>query len=306
MIKANIFISIAVAVLMSACGKTSGDADKKGTGTLGTDSTALHVAVMPTLDCLPLYVASERGFFKQQGVDVRLVPFRSPRDQDEALRQGRVEGVVTDLVRAERMQQHDTLPLRYATATAASWQLLANPATKIREPRQLEHKMIAVAQFSASDLLADIVIAEGMLDSTLAFKVQFNSLDVRLDMLKNNMMDALVLPEPQATDARLLKSPVLIDTRWSDIRLGVVAFREQAMQTPARQSQVESFLRAYNVACDSINKYGLRAYGGIIQERCGVSQAVVDSLPRSFRFEHAASPRPADLERARDWVKDNR
>lgn len=305
MIKTNIFILMAVAMLMSACGKTSGDANNNGKNAKSADSTALRVAVMPTLDCLPLFVASERGFFEHQGVNVRLIPFQSQTDQDQALLKGRVDGLVTDLVKAERLQQHDALPLRFVSATAASWQLLTNASAKIYDVSQLKNKMIAIAQFSADDLLADEVMAEASLDSSSVFKVKFNNLTVRLDMLKNNIMDALVLPEPQATEARLLKSRVLFDSRKADIRLGVIAFREQTMHNSTRQFQVESFLRSYDEACDSLNKYGVRAYGAIIRQYCGVSQVAVDSLSQ-FHFEHAAPPRPADVERARNWNMYNR
>lgn len=305
MIKTNIFILMAVAMLMSACGKTSGDANNKGKNAKSADSTALRVAVMPTLDCLPLFVASERGFFEHQGVNVRLIPFQSQTDQDQALLKGRVDGLVTDLVKAERLQQHDALPLRFVSATAASWQLLTNASANINNSSQLKNKMIAIAQFSADDLLADEVMAEASLDSSSVFKVKFNNLTVRLDMLKNNIMDALVLPEPQATEARLLKSRVLFDSRKADIRLGVIAFCEQTMHNSTRQFQVESFLRSYDEACDSLNKYGVRAYGAIIRQYCGVSQVAVDSLSQ-FHFEHAAPPRPADVERARNWNMNNR
>lgn len=34
------------------------------------DSLALKVAVTPTLDCLPLFVAEQEGWFEQEGVSV--------------------------------------------------------------------------------------------------------------------------------------------------------------------------------------------------------------------------------------------
>ena len=304
MIKTNIFILLAVVVLASACGNTAGDSAKKGQN-VQEDSTALRVAVMPTIDCLPLFVASERGFFKDQGVNVQLLSCQAQVDQDSALMSGRVDGLMTDLVRTERMKQHNSTAFRYVAATASSWQLLASPNTKIYDPSHLKHKMIAISQFSASDLLADLMITQAQLDSATAFKVKFNNLGVRLNMLKNNIIDALVLPEPQATEARLLKSRVLFDSRAADIRLGVIAFPEKTMHNSTRQFQVQSFLRAYDTACDSLNKYGVHAYSDIICKYCGVGQDVVDSLPRSLSFEHAASPRPADVERARMWVDNN-
>ena len=36
------------------------------------DSTALHVAVIPVMDCLPIYYAERMQMFQSEGVDVRL------------------------------------------------------------------------------------------------------------------------------------------------------------------------------------------------------------------------------------------
>ena len=48
------------------------------------DSAALKIAVMPTLDCLPIYVAKERQMF-DTAVDIRLKRYRAQMDCDTAL-----------------------------------------------------------------------------------------------------------------------------------------------------------------------------------------------------------------------------
>ena len=63
------------------------------------DSAALKIAVMPTLDCLPLYVAREYKWFCDGKTDIRLKYFTSQIDCDTAILNGRVEGAVSDLVR---------------------------------------------------------------------------------------------------------------------------------------------------------------------------------------------------------------
>ena len=81
------------------------------------DSAALKIAVMPTLDCLPVFVAKERQMF-DTAVDIRLKRYKAQMDIDTALIRNRVEGAITDLVRAEKMIKEGT-PLRYAAATNA-------------------------------------------------------------------------------------------------------------------------------------------------------------------------------------------
>ena len=117
-------------------------------------------------------------------------------------------------------------------------------------------------------------------------------------MLINNEMDAMWLPEPQATTARLAKHPVMMDTKQKDIRLGVIAFREKALKDKRRQQQLNAFVKAYNRACDSINHYGLKEYADLIKKYCHTDDKTVEALPK-MTFPHAAPPRAVDLERAK-------
>ena len=264
------------------------------------DSLALKVAVMPTIDCLPIFVAAERGWFDSLKIDVRLRPFKAQMDVDTALVGGSVEGGVSDLVRTERMKKRG-MPLHYATATNASWQLIGNRLARVKETRQLGDKMVAMARFSATDMLTDLAL-DGVKTSATVYRVQINDVALRLQMLRNNEMDALWLPEPQATAARVLRHPVIWDTEKNDIRLGVLVFRERAMKDKRISSQIKGFMKAYNEACDSLNQLGAAHYSAIIEKHCATPfHRVVEKLPK-LKFPRAAAPREKDIEMARKWL----
>ena len=72
------------------------------------DRASFKVGVMPTLDCLPVLVAKDFHLFDTLGVDVHLRHFNAQMDCDTALTNKRVEGSVTDLVRAARLQSKGT------------------------------------------------------------------------------------------------------------------------------------------------------------------------------------------------------
>lgn len=44
------------------------------------------------------------------------------------------------------------------------------------------------------------------------------------------------------------------------MQLGVFAFRDKDISQPKRAKELEAFKRAYDNACDSINKYGIKHY----------------------------------------------
>lgn len=266
------------------------------------DSAALKVAVMPTLDCLPLYVARQYGLFGELGADVRLKPYAAMMDCDEALAGKRVEGMVTDVVRAGRLETKG-VPLEYVAATNAYWQLITNRNARIRQLKQLDDKMVAMTRHSATDLLADLAVDSAGLQPERVFRIQVNDVHILMQMLRNNEMDAMMLTEPQATAARSEMHAVLMDSRKTGFRPGAMVVRKELYGDSTRRKQIEVLLKAYDMACDSINKNGVAHYRSLIAQYCKVDESVADSLPGDMKFEHAAAPRPADKERAGKWLE---
>lgn len=256
------------------------------------DKASLKVGVMPTLDCLPVFVASDQRLFDTLGVTVHLKSFTAQMDCDTALERGRVEGSITDLIRANRLVKRGT-PLTYPIATHTYWQLITNRKSRVSELKQLSDKMIAMTRYSATDYLADLAIdsAKPQFD---VYRVQINDVRVRLKMLLNNEMDAVLLTEPQATKARLEKHPVLMDSRDKGLNLGAFAFRSKALAKKERKQQLDLFVKGYNMAVDSINKHGCSYYASLLKKYCDVDPATAKALPR-IRFQHASAPKAKDL-----------
>ena len=265
------------------------------------DSAALKIAVIPTLDCLPLFVAAERQLFSENGADVRLKFFTAQMDCDTAIVQGRVEGVVTDLVRAERMKKLGT-PLAYVTSTNAYWQVFANRMARIKKLPQLDDKMLAMTRYSATDLMADFVVDSAKLEADRLFKIQVNDVHIRLKMLMGSEIDAALLTEPQATQARAARHTMLLDSRKVPMQMGVIAFRGQVLKDTTRQRQLEVFRKSYNQACDSLTRNGIGKYRDVMEKYYDMQGSLVDSLPRDIKFTHIAPPAEADIERAQKWL----
>ena len=264
------------------------------------DSAALKIAVMPTLDCLPLFIAKDHHLFDTI-VDIRLKHYTAQMDCDTAMMRGRVEGVVTDLVRAERMI-HSGTPMKYVASTNAYWLLISNRKQRITQLKHLDDKMLAMTRYSVTDFLGDLAVDSAKLKTERVFRIQINDVNIRLKMLENNEMDALFLTEPQATQALLGKHKILLDTRQEDIRMGVIAFRTKGMDDQNRKKQMEVFLKGYNAACDSINKFGVRHYKDVIRKYYSVSEPALKQLPDSLKYNHAEAPRQKDIERAQQWL----
>jgi len=292
-------------VLLAGCGQSYEEAKEQSARERAMhqrkDSLALKVGVLPTIDCLPMFIIKEREWIDTAKADVRFRDMESHIAADDALRRGKIEGSVTDIVRAERMKRQG-LALTYVASTPLSWQFITNKKARIKELKQLTDKMIAVSRFSATAMLADMAVDSSRLKSEVVFRVQVNNPQIRLKMLLNNEMDAVLLPEPQATVARLAGNPVIMDAKNKDLRMGAIVFTDKAMNDSRRRSQIDAFVKAYNQACDSINRYGIASYAGIIKKYMDVDDRTVRSLAK-VKFEHAARPREKDITRANSWLR---
>ncbi len=264
------------------------------------DSAALKVAVLPTLDCLPIFLAKDHQMF-DTAVDIRLKQFTAQMDIDTALANRRVEVGVSDLVRIERLKKQGD-SLRYLTSTNAYWQLVSNRGARILDLKHLDDKMLAMTRYSVTDLLGDLAVDSAKLKSERVFRIQINDVNVRLKMLENNEMDALILTEPQAAQARLLKHKVLMDTRKLDMEMGVIVSQWKGMDEETRAKQLRAFMRGYNKACDSINQYGLENYASLIEKYCRVKPEALKQISKDLKFHRIVLPREVDVERAKTWL----
>lgn len=299
----RLFFAFATGLLcLVACtgkgGNTQTDNEKE---VWESDSASLRIAVMPTIDCLPLYVAEEEGLFERQGVSVSLHPYQAQMDCDTAIQNGWVDVMVTDLVRAERMKSNG-LQLRYLTATDLQWQLLAGKHARLKKLGQLENKMIAMTRYSATSMLTDALVDSASVTDEHVFRIQVNNLGIRLQMLETETMDAMFLPQPQATAAKQLGAEVLYDTQWNDICMGAMVASEVSQRDTLRQRLTKGMLKAFGEACDSINKHGVRHYSKLVAKRCGLKDAVADSLPADMHFNGVRQPREQDIARANSWL----
>ena len=300
----KLLIGMVVALLIMGCGQSYDETKRlkqeKRTRELREDSAALKVAVMPTLDCLPLYVAEEREMFDTI-VDIRLKCYTAQMDCDTALQRGRVEMAVSDLVRAERMKG-EKLKLHYLTSTNAYWLLIGNRNQRITNLSHLDDRMLAMTRYSVTDLLGDLAVDSAKLKTERVFRIQVNDVNVRLDMLENNEMDALLMTQPQVTQALLLKHHVLLDTRQLDMQMGVIVEDSVVMSHPNRQRQREVLIKGYNMACDSLNYFGVKHYSDIIRKYYKLSEQALRQLPDTLAYEHVQAPREQDVAKAKQWL----
>ena len=206
------------------------------------DSAAMKIAVLPTMECLPIVVAKELRLFDTLNVDVRLKKYTSLPECRKALRNKTVEGADT-----------------FMTFT-----LLTAKKARLSRISQLPDKIIAADRFGLSKDIAAAVIDSLLKHKEHVFIVQVEDLNVRFDMLRNGNVDAALLPEPYATKARQLGAKELSITKYYKDTTKVTdrgaVFRKDVMKHSDRQKQKKLFNQAVQAANDSIKQYGADNY----------------------------------------------
>lgn len=285
-----------VTIVLAGCGESSKQRrlrlEAERAKLAAEEQSALKIAVTPTLDCLPLFLLKDSVLYDTTKVDVRLYRYNAHMDSDTALIRNHVDGMTTDLVRVEHLRRTGH-PMATVSATEAHWQLLANKRSRLKELKQLSDRIVAMTRFSATDLLTDKALKNGK-PKYQAYKVQINDVNIRLQMLRNNEIDALWLMEPYATAARLTGANVLMDSRKDSINLGALAFRVDVMADDKRYEQITELLKAYDKAVDHINRNGVQAYADIIKKYMPVDEKTIKALP-AVRFKHSQEPMPKDI-----------
>ncbi|EFC69694.1 ABC transporter substrate-binding protein [Prevotella sp. oral taxon 317] len=283
--------------LLFAC-NGKGNAPQNQSERQTTNDSTLRIAVMPTLDCLPLYVADATGMFGEEHINVRLMKYTAQMDCDTAILRGRVQGVFTDLVRAQRLRQKG-VNLHEVGATNLHWQLISNRNARLKDVRQLGDKMVGMTRFSATDFLtADLI--DRSKPKNEVFRIQVNNVFIRLKMLVGYEIDAAFMPEPQATVARMGKNNVLADTKAKDIRLGVAVFSMAAKDQKKVCQALPAFVKAYDRACDSLNIRGIQHYADLLKAHFQLNDAAVKALPKTA-FAKMSPVREKDRNAIKDF-----
>lgn len=289
-------LAFVFALILTACGNK--DTDNKTTVQArqkAASEKTLRIAVMPTLDCLPVFLAHDKQWFDTARVDVRPMLFDAQMDCDTAFVGKSVNATVSDLFRIERLRRRG-VDAEYFSRTNAYWLLLADRSARVKEIGQMGDKMIAMTRYSVTDYLSDQALSKVKMKNP-AYKVQINSVRVRLQMFRNHEMDAAWFTEPQATQAMLGKPSLLNDSRKMEVNAGCIAFHKSYLSNGRR---LKAFREGYNRACDSLAHFGAAHYKETLVKHYGLTDKEIAALPK-MKWQGASLPSVKAVESAKRY-----
>lgn len=195
-------VATLAAVLAAGCSSAGGSS----TASSGPPEKAnLTVAAVPTSDSAGLYIAAERGFFRQQGLNVKIVPAISSESVIASQLAGQVDvtvGNYVSYIRAAALQGAKLRILAAASVMGPSIQMIVVPAgSHITSVSQLRGKRIAVnAPDNIGTLLIDSVLNNNaILPSASGVRPVPIPFPNMAKALQTHKVDAAWMPEPFVT-----------------------------------------------------------------------------------------------------------
>ncbi len=264
------------------------------------DSAALHIGVLPVMDCLPIYYAQKEGFFAKEGVDVRLHDFLSQMDCDTAMIGGSVDLAYTDIARALLMKQK----VRAICSLPGSMSLITAHSKRIRQSKHLVERMVAVDRMSRADYLSDEIMRQEDLDPTAIYRPQINDIRLRTSMLDEQLLDAAILPEPYSQWMEIKGNRRLYTPADSSPALACMIAKETTLEDSLRNKQIELFLVAYQKAVNDLNKRQVHqnVIYDILRESYSIPKEICDSIHLP-KLPHAKPISTDEVNTMSTWLK---
>jgi len=194
---------------------------------------------------LPIYITKDKGFFKDEGLDVLVVMFNAGATNLQALIGGDVQimagGVPeTVLARAKGMDIKNF----WAISNVMPFQIYGSPSLKTLS--ESKGKKFAISRFgSLSEFLTRSALRQSGVDPKDVTMLQIGATPARFTTLANGMVDATILWFPVTERAKAVGMNKLFDLKdlypnWTNV--GFIA-RESWLAK--EKEQATRFLRAY-------------------------------------------------------------
>lgn len=299
-------IGITLASLtLAGCGLLGGESSSSPpAGQGGGQPTKVKVAVLPTMDVVPLYLAMDSGYFKQENLEVEPVVAASGNDCVTKLASGEVQIAFsswTPFFVAKAKNAADIRLVADATAAAPGYAVVAvaqnSPLTSIRD---LAGKRVAItARLTISHLLVQAQLKAAGLDPN---GVQYIEMPFpqMAPALTAGQIDAAFLVEPFLRQAvKQTGARPLFDTLSGPTAdLPLTGYGSTARYVDGNRGVIEGFQRALKKATEDASRDRAKAEP-VLQK---VAKVDAETAHTTALVQFVSSLDPAKIQRVLDLM----
>lgn len=265
------------------------------------DATKLRFGVMGSIDAVPLVIAQEKGFFKEEGIDLDLQIFKAAKDRDAALQANELDGVLCDDV-AISIYQNSGIDMKITGATNGYFTMVSGKDSGVKSIEDLKGKKVGISERTMMDYLADYIVTSKGMSAKDIEKVAIPAMPARLEALRNKQIDAAILPAPFNDTAVKDGGTEIVKLYNKDIMISATAFLQDVISK--NPDAIKGFYKAYDKAIDYINNNDIKEYEDTIIKTVGYSEDMRGniSLPD---IKRNYLPKEENVQRVFDWSKEN-
>jgi NitT/TauT family transport system substrate-binding protein len=268
------------------------------------EDTNLKMGLLPILDTLPLYVAEQKGYFEEEGINVEFVPVKSAQERDALMQAGEIDGMLNDLISTGLFNRDDVQIKIVATARRAypespQFRLLAAPGSGFTSAQELAGVPIGISQNTVIEYITDRMLeAEGLLPDQIEV-IEVSAIPVRFEQLMAGQIQAATLPDPLAQGAEAAGATrVVDDSQYAQYSQSVLSFSTVAIES--KPNTIKKFLKAWNRAVQDLNS-NPDQFSDLLIEKGRVPESIQGSYQMP-PFPEGEVPSQAEWQDVVDWL----
>jgi NitT/TauT family transport system substrate-binding protein len=204
-----------------------------------------------------MYVAQEKGYFEDNGVNVEFIPVGSAAERDQIMSAGQADGMINDLI-STLLYNQDTTQIqvvsfaRVATPEYPQFRILAAKDSGIESVEGLKGVEIGISEGSVIEYTTDRLLEAEGFTSTEINTIAVPRIDLRMSLLDSGELMAANLPDPLASLAIQGGAlPVLDDTSHPEFGNSLLSFRKTVID--GDPNAIRGFMAAIDQATQDIN-----------------------------------------------------
>ena len=258
----------------------------------------ITLGIMPDVDSLPFVVALEKGYFKEEGLEVDIQLYKSAMDRDSALQSGNLDGAVSDLL-AVTFAKSGGFDVKATSFTDGSYKLVAGKESGINDMAELKGKDVAVSRNTIIEFVTDQILTDSGMEEEAINKVIIPQIPTRLEMLQNGKLAAATLPEPMASIAMHSGGQYITGSDKIGLNPGVLMFTNKALTE--KKESIAALYRVYNRAVAYLNQAPKEEYLDLAVEKCGFPPLAKEAI-KELSYHEATPPKEADVTACVNWL----
>lgn len=286
------FILLGIIILISSC-----SSNKK-------NEESITFGVMSSMDYLPLAVAEREGYFTKHGITVKIQKFLSANERDAAIQSGVVDGTVTDYTSAALVNAAG-FKLKLTSKCQAPFYIVAGSESGVNNLSELKGKKIAVSQNTVIDFCVDMALQSVGLNQNDVQKIEVNKIPLRLEMMRNNKIDATGLPNPFALIAKNDNCKLIASMDSLGYTVTGMAFTEKAIEN--KSENIKKMYAAYNDGAEYLRTHSIEDIRDILTKDLGFPQALIEQVEiPAYTEAKPLTISDSDLQAVIKWLTDRK